>query len=310
MVRMHAGGAPQNARMGGGERRRRPRTGQIRAGHHLPCHARLHCPGDHLVEVGGEAVVGQIRSDVDEFVAQEPSPRCAIFARMCKVAILLFMALAFAAVPGRTQEGGDLQAQIVYAFHVEDTNLLVNLVQTLATQANSGGADQALRYHLAHAQYRLGLLVGETRPKEAAAAFGDCVDQLKRVLDQDPTSAEALALQSACYDGAGQIQEPGGGAAAVTRDRAHRRGLEGCAAQSTGPVSGRHGRIRPLQARLRGESASLHRSSSSPCNYSISHPPPASRRRAGDTRRPTSSSEFNCNRGAIYWARATRSRRP
>jgi tetratricopeptide (TPR) repeat protein len=119
---------------------------------------------------------------------------------MCKLAIVLFMALAVA-VPGRAQEGGDLQAQIVYAFDVEDTNLLVNLVQTLATQASSGGADQALHYHLAHAQYRLGLLLGEKRPKEAVAAFGDCVDQLKRVLQQDPTSAEALALQSACYDG-------------------------------------------------------------------------------------------------------------
>jgi len=120
---------------------------------------------------------------------------------MCKAGIFLFVALAFAAVPGRAQEGGDLQAQIVYAFHVEDTNLLVNLVQTLATQSGSGGADQALRYQLAHAQYRLGLLVGEKRPKEAVTAFGDCVDQLKRVLDQDPASAEALALQSACYDG-------------------------------------------------------------------------------------------------------------
>ena len=120
---------------------------------------------------------------------------------MCKVALFLFVALAFAAVPVKAQEGGDLQAQIVYAFHVEDTNLLVNLVQTLATQASSGGPDPVLRYHLAHAQYRVGLLVGEKHAKDAAAAFGDCVDQLKRVLEQNPTSAEALALQSACYAG-------------------------------------------------------------------------------------------------------------
>ncbi len=120
---------------------------------------------------------------------------------MCKAGIFLFIALTFAAVPVKAQEGGDLQAQIVYAFHIEDTNLLVNLVQTLATQANSGGADQALRYHLAHAQYRLGLLMGDKHPKEAAAAFGDCVDQLKRLLEQEPMSAEGLALQSACYGG-------------------------------------------------------------------------------------------------------------
>ena len=120
---------------------------------------------------------------------------------MCKVALFLFVALAFAAVPVKAQEGGDLQAQIVYAFHVEDTNLLVNLVQTLAPQASSGGPDPALRYHLAHAKYRVGLLEGEKHPKDAAAAFGDCVDQLKRVLEQNSTSAEALALQSACYAG-------------------------------------------------------------------------------------------------------------
>ena len=120
---------------------------------------------------------------------------------MCKVPFILFATTVFAAVPGQAQEGGDLQAQIVYAFHVEDTNLLANLVQTLATQASSGGADPALRYHLAHAQYRAGLLAGERRPKDAAAAFDDCIDQLKRVLDQNPLSAEAVALQAACYAG-------------------------------------------------------------------------------------------------------------
>jgi tetratricopeptide (TPR) repeat protein len=120
---------------------------------------------------------------------------------MCKVGYLVFVALSFAAVPSQAQKGGDLQAQIVYAFHAEDTNLLANLVQTLQAQAKSGGADEALRYHLAHAQYRVGLLVGDQHPKDAAAPFGDCVAQLKQVLEQDPASAEALALQSACYGG-------------------------------------------------------------------------------------------------------------
>lgn len=120
---------------------------------------------------------------------------------MRTVPFLLLAALPFAAAPGQAQDGGDLQAQIVYAYHVEDTNLLANLVQTLATQAGPAGADPALRYHLAHAQYRTGLLAGEKRPKDAAAAFDDCIGQLKRVLDQSPPSAEAAALQSACYAG-------------------------------------------------------------------------------------------------------------
>lgn len=109
------------------------------------------------------------------------------------------MALAFAGAFAGAQEGGDLQAQILYAFHAEDTNLLANLVQTLSTQVKAGGADAALRYHLAHAEYRFGLLAGNNRPRDATSALDDCVDQLKKVLEQDVKSAEALALQSACY---------------------------------------------------------------------------------------------------------------
>jgi hypothetical protein len=118
---------------------------------------------------------------------------------MFRARSLAFMALSLAVALSSAQEGGDTQAQILYAFQSEDTNLLANLVQTLSTQVKSGGADAALRYHLAHAQYRLGLLAGASRSRAAADAFGDCVDQLKQVLEQDVKSAEALALQSVCY---------------------------------------------------------------------------------------------------------------
>ena len=118
---------------------------------------------------------------------------------MFRVASVIFMALTFAAAPGIAQQGGDLQAQILYAYHAEDTNLLANLVQTLNTQVKSGSADAAIRYHLAHAQYRFGLLAGERRAHDAQSAFADCIEQLKQVLEQDVKSAEALALQSACY---------------------------------------------------------------------------------------------------------------
>ena len=118
---------------------------------------------------------------------------------MFRVASVIFMALMFAAAPGIAQEGGDLQAQILYAYDAEDTNLLANLVQTLNTQVKAGGADAALRYHLAHAQYRFGLLAGERRAHDAESAFADCTEQLKQMLEQDVKSVEALALQSACY---------------------------------------------------------------------------------------------------------------
>jgi tetratricopeptide (TPR) repeat protein len=59
--------------------------------------------------------------------------------------------------------------------------------------------DGALRYHLAHADFRLALLAGEAQPRNAETALNECIDQLKPVLEQDGNSVEALALQSACY---------------------------------------------------------------------------------------------------------------
>jgi hypothetical protein len=97
------------------------------------------------------------------------------------------------------QEGGDLQAQILYAYQTEDLGELGNLAQALGNQVKAGGADAALRYHLAHADYRLGLLAARQRRKTSAPAFAGCIDQLKPVLDQDAKSVEALLLQSACY---------------------------------------------------------------------------------------------------------------
>jgi len=113
---------------------------------------------------------------------------------------LALLSLSFAAAVGLAQEGGDMQAQILYAYQSEDTNLLASLVQNLANQVKAGGADAALRYHLAHAEYRYGLLVQDKRAGEAAPAFSDCVEQLKSILEQDVKSTEALVLQSACYD--------------------------------------------------------------------------------------------------------------
>jgi tetratricopeptide (TPR) repeat protein len=107
-------------------------------------------------------------------------------------------ALLLSASVSSAQLGGDLQAQILYAYQTEDTNSLANLIQDLTAQANE---DPSLRYHLAHAQYRRGLLAGSGNAREAETAFADCIDQLKPVLSQDVKSVEALVLQSACYAG-------------------------------------------------------------------------------------------------------------
>jgi tetratricopeptide (TPR) repeat protein len=112
---------------------------------------------------------------------------------------LLCVPLCLLAWAANAQQGGDLQAQILYAFHSEDTNQLNTLVQTMNTQVQAGNADNDLRYHLAHAEYRLGLLADATHSHAAEATFSACVDQLKPLLQQNADSVEALALQSVCY---------------------------------------------------------------------------------------------------------------
>ena len=119
--------------------------------------------------------------------------------------VLLSVCLCFTAA-ARAQQGGDLEAQILYAYQVEDANQLAGLVQLLATQAHAGGADAALHYHLAHADYRLGLL-GVRREHNADASFDACVEELKPVLQQDVNSADALALQGACYAGLARLRK-------------------------------------------------------------------------------------------------------
>jgi hypothetical protein len=116
--------------------------------------------------------------------------------RSLKVSALLLLATASPA-----QQGGDLQAQILYAYETEDTNSLANLIQDLTAQVTLDTGDATLRYHLAHAQYRRGLLDGIGNARDAETAFAGCIDQLKPVLAQDVKSVEALVLQSACYAG-------------------------------------------------------------------------------------------------------------
>jgi tetratricopeptide (TPR) repeat protein len=114
--------------------------------------------------------------------------------------ILLTMMLT-AGIGIRAQEGGDTQARIDYAYQTEDGNGLANLIQNLTTQVKSNPADISLRYHLAHAQYRFGQLSRERHARGAEAAFSDCIDELKPVIEKNVKSAEGRVLQAACYLG-------------------------------------------------------------------------------------------------------------
>jgi hypothetical protein len=121
---------------------------------------------------------------------------------MLSVRSLVAAALLLWAAATPAQQGGDLQAQILYAYQSEDGNGLANLIQDLTVQVKADAGDASLKYHLAHAQYRSGLLAAATDAgARAESAFSDCIDQLKPLASQDVKSVEALILQSACYAG-------------------------------------------------------------------------------------------------------------
>lgn len=110
------------------------------------------------------------------------------------------LVISFGFLTAAAQLGGDLQAQIVYAYQTEDVNELLGVIQGLRNQLAARTPGPDLRYQLAHADYRLAQLEEPQRPGAAEAALSDCVDELKPVLDADPTFVEGLALQSLCYE--------------------------------------------------------------------------------------------------------------
>jgi hypothetical protein len=112
---------------------------------------------------------------------------------------LVLTAAATAQAQAEAELGGDLQAQILYAYQTEDSNSLASLIQNLTAELKDDSSNVSLRYHLAHAQYRMGLLAGGNRERVAEAALSDCIDELKALLQQDVKSVEAMVLQSACY---------------------------------------------------------------------------------------------------------------
>lgn len=119
--------------------------------------------------------------------------------QMNRLAVVVALLLLAVAHPLAAQEGGDLQAQILYAFQTEDVNHLGDLIGNLRAKVATDGGDAA-RYHLAHAEYRYALLIGGESAAKAEAAAADCVARLQAVLANSPKSAETLTLQAACYE--------------------------------------------------------------------------------------------------------------
>lgn len=103
------------------------------------------------------------------------------------------------AVSAHAQEGGDLQARILYAYQTQDLANLREIQQTLTDGIQAGTPTAALRYHLAHADYRMGLMTGPQDHAKAKERLEDCVAQLNELQTQQENAPEVLALQSLCY---------------------------------------------------------------------------------------------------------------
>jgi tetratricopeptide (TPR) repeat protein len=114
--------------------------------------------------------------------------------------VLLGCALAWLLLTPRlrAQEGGDLQAQILYAYQTEDLARLRALRANLLTGLRGEHPTAAARYHLAHADYRIASLA-RGQHAMSAEALQECAEQLSRLSDADPAPVEVLALQSICW---------------------------------------------------------------------------------------------------------------
>jgi tetratricopeptide (TPR) repeat protein len=117
---------------------------------------------------------------------------------MIKATILASVPLALVSFSCMAQFGGDLQAQILYAFQTQDLNQLRDLRQTLSAQVKDDASDLSLRYQLAHADYRFAELTSDRNPRAAEDALADCLSQIKPVIDDPAQSVEALVIESAC----------------------------------------------------------------------------------------------------------------
>ncbi len=93
----------------------------------------------------------------------------------------------------------DMESRIDYAWFTEDVNALRSLVQSAQAISQKGPDSPDVRYLLALANYRLGLLLAGPKPADATAAMDHCVEESGRTLQVQTSSAEAYALQGTCY---------------------------------------------------------------------------------------------------------------
>jgi hypothetical protein len=91
----------------------------------------------------------------------------------------------------------DAESRIQYGYYTEDVRALTNLTQSLTGQTSDAPLHD---YYLALANYRLAQ-VDLSRDKEGSKKSVDnCVASVQKSLENNPDSADAFALESACLN--------------------------------------------------------------------------------------------------------------
>jgi Tfp pilus assembly protein PilF len=120
--------------------------------------------------------------------------------------LLIAAALAWVTSSAQELDLDDLESRIEYAWFTEDANALRNLIRAAEGDLSKYSETALTRYELGLANYRLALLLVQSKAAEAATALAECVDQLDEALESDEQFADAYALQSACYAGLAELQ--------------------------------------------------------------------------------------------------------
>ncbi|MGH8262882.1 MAG: tetratricopeptide repeat protein [Steroidobacteraceae bacterium] len=124
----------------------------------------------------------------------------ASFALLCTAGVCAIAALArpaFAEV--NADEAADYENRIEFGFLSQDAKALRELVKSLDALAGEDDSDARAHYLAAHANYRLGQVLNETRKSGADDAAKECVDQLAALTRRESKDAEAFIQKAACH---------------------------------------------------------------------------------------------------------------
>jgi tetratricopeptide (TPR) repeat protein len=115
---------------------------------------------------------------------------------MERAAAVLALLLATTAVAGGVDAAWlDAESRIQYGYYTEDARALTNVTQSLADHAS---ATPLHDYYVALAHYRLAQVVLARDRDNSKKSVDDCVVSIEKSIENNPDSADAFALESAC----------------------------------------------------------------------------------------------------------------